>query len=68
MKILPPRFVKKANSFCVTKIDEPTYDYKRGWKHGQTVTWYSSREEALLSFNTLNNAAKKGQIQENSVV
>jgi hypothetical protein len=40
MKILKPKYVKKANKWCVTWFDKK-----------QHIDWFSTKEEALKFYN-----------------
>lgn len=56
MKITKPKWVKKANQWCVTTIKNN--DSKTSSKHAvtQTLYWFSSEEEAIAKVNELNAA------------
>lgn len=46
MRVLPPKFVSKANSWCVTKFTESTSANTKKSGGSQTQTWFSTEEEA----------------------
>lgn len=64
MKITSPKWVKKANQWCVTSIE--ALDGKSS-KHAvrQTQHWFSTEEEAIAKQHELtakNNEPKDGKI------
>jgi len=57
MKISLPKFVKKANSWCVTTVALNTSSYKNSTK--QVQHWCSSLEEAAKKYTDLCAGDKK---------
>lgn len=53
MKVTNPKWVKRANQWCVTTIEKNSS--KTGSKHDfhQTQYWFSTKEEAVVKHNEL---------------
>ncbi len=64
MKITSPKWVKKANQWCLTTIENTS---GKGTKHDtrQTQYWFSTEEEAIVKQHELtakNNEPKDGKV------
>lgn len=53
--VLPPRFVKAANCFCVTTLGG-IVQLKNKQKQEQSVSWFSTLEEAQNFYKSKNAA------------
>lgn len=58
MRILSPKFVKRANSWCVTKFTESTSSNTKKSGGSQTQSWFSTEAEAQKFYQEESEKAK----------
>jgi hypothetical protein len=46
MRILGPKWVKRANSWCVTVFKEIASGNTKKQHSGQSISWFTTKEEA----------------------